>query len=78
VRSIHEDKRGVIWFASQGSGVYRYDRRTGRFTRYRYEPKNPQSICHDVVYFVYEDTQENLWFGTAGGLSRWDRRRDPG
>ena len=42
------------------------------FTHYRHDPGNPQSLSHDDVRCVYQDSGGVLWVGTGGGLDRLD------
>ena len=38
-----------------------------RFTRYINDPKNPNSISNNDVYFTYQDSQGRIWVGLLGG-----------
>ena len=40
---------GVMWIATQAGGINRFDRRTGRFTRYTHTPGDPNSLLHHQV-----------------------------
>ena len=70
VMSFTEDSKGSMWVATDGGGLNRFDRSTGRFTRYTSHTSNLNS---DAVLAVAEDHTGKLWIGTwAGGLSRFD------
>ncbi|HEV7347415.1 sensor histidine kinase [Telluribacter sp.] len=83
VRSIWEDRSGAIWVGTgepstttpdQG-GLNKLDRRTGRFTRYMHDPKDPNSLYDNRVRAVFEDSRGTLWVGTWGdGLHTMDRQ----
>jgi serine phosphatase RsbU (regulator of sigma subunit)/streptogramin lyase len=67
------DRDGALWIATNGGGVDRLDPRTGRFTHYRHDPGNPDSLAHDELRSVSQDRSGALWFGTfGGGLDRFD------
>jgi signal transduction histidine kinase/ligand-binding sensor domain-containing protein/CheY-like chemotaxis protein len=66
VFSILQDHHGFMWFGTQG-GLNRYD--GYRFTQYRYDPKNPNSLSGDYVIALAEDKNGGIW---TGGLSRFD------
>lgn len=61
--SALEDKGGILWFGSIGSGVYRYDGT-------EFEVINTETgLVDDQVTNIYEDNDGKLWFGTIGGIS---------
>ncbi|MDP3179332.1 MAG: two-component regulator propeller domain-containing protein, partial [Spirochaetaceae bacterium] len=82
VSGIVQDRRGFIWFGTQG-GLARYDGLS--FKRYGTVPFDEGSLPHDLVQTVYLDG-DAVWAGTYGGLSRFDPaterfvsyRHDPG
>ncbi len=76
VRVIYEDRDGDFWIGTQGGGLNRLDRRSGRFSRIRAVPEMPDSLNNDYVFSIYEDDDGILWLGTwGGGLNRFDKRR---
>ncbi len=55
-------------------GLHRLDRKTGRMTVYRHDPKKAGSLSHDTVSAIAEDGSGGLWIGThGGGVDRFDR-----
>lgn len=63
----------MLWIGTDGGGVDRFDRRTGRFTTYRNDPRDPGSLSQDEIRCLYEDRRGVLWIGTnGGGLNRLD------
>ena len=63
---VLEDRRGNIWFTSTDSGVY-YDngKSIQHFT-------TTEGLANNTVTSVYEDKAGIIWFGTGGGVSRYD------
>ncbi len=63
IKTIYEDRTGVLWFGTLGSGVNRVFSKQKKFHKY----KNMDGIC------VYEDAYGVLWTGGVSGLCRIDR-----
>lgn len=65
-QDVLDDRRGNNWFASLDSGVY-YDngKSIQHFT-------TTEGLANNRVMSVYEDKAGIIWFGTGGGLSRYD------
>lgn len=66
--AFYEDRSGIIWFAVEHHGVYRYDG-TG-FTNYG--PKD--GLSSGGIITMMEDREGRFWFGGLGGLFRFDRK----
>ena len=61
------DRKGNLWFGTDGGGVSRYDGRS--FTTFA----AAQGLGNNTVLSMAEDRKGNLWFGTqGGGVSRYD------
>ncbi len=84
VYKVFEDKKGVLWVQavlfSLGKGatkgaLNRFDRATGKFTRYLQDPENPNSsIPGKFINDMYEDSKGNFWIATQdAGLYTLDR-----
>jgi len=59
--------QNVLWIGTNGGGLNRFDKTTGKVTRY----STAQGLPNDVVYGVLSDAQGNLWMSTNKGLSRF-------
>jgi len=79
IRAFLLDRQGALWIGTYGGGLNRLEPRTGsgrqtRFTHYRHDPNNPNSIGSDYIRAIHEDRSGILWIGTHGaGLDRFDR-----
>ena len=63
IKSLFEDDRGDIWIGTWDAGLYRYEKKTGKY--FRYPRLNEQNSAH----YVFQDSQKNIWVGTwRGGL----------
>ncbi|MEO8763735.1 MAG: two-component regulator propeller domain-containing protein, partial [Ginsengibacter sp.] len=83
---LYEDRQGTLWvgcgspFLTLGEkpedgGLNRFDRSTGKFTRYLNDPGDSNTIANNKVRAIYEDRKGNFWVGSAGdGLHIMDRK----
>jgi len=74
--SIVEDGSGDLWFGTQGGGLNRLDRRTGRAQVFRHEKNNPASLSNDVVQSLHFDRAGVLWAGTDDGLNAFNPKTE--
>jgi ligand-binding sensor domain-containing protein/signal transduction histidine kinase/DNA-binding response OmpR family regulator len=73
IQFVYQDSYGFLWVASY-EGVFRWDGYT--FKKYRHSEKDSSSIDHNIVYTIFEDSKQRLWFGTIEGLNLYDRSMD--
>jgi signal transduction histidine kinase/DNA-binding response OmpR family regulator/ligand-binding sensor domain-containing protein len=72
VSSIHQDHLGFIWIGTK-DGLNMYD--GYRFTIYKHNPFNAQSVSDNFIKAIYCDSKGRLWIGTLnGGLNLLDRK----
>jgi signal transduction histidine kinase/DNA-binding response OmpR family regulator/streptogramin lyase len=73
---VFEDSHGWLWFGTYFEGVYCRPaelKNTREFIIYNHEPDNQNSLSHEAVWVIYEDTDGDVWFGTENGLNRFVR-----
>ena len=84
VRVLYEDRKGDLWIGTgspfleetpEGAGgLNRFDRVSGKFTRYMNNPADSTSLIDNRVRAILEDSQGNFWVGTFGdGLHTMNR-----
>lgn len=72
VHSIHQDREGMLWFASysynwsEGSGVSRYDGK--EFVTFT----TADGLVSNDVWTIHSDADGRLWFGAKAGVSCYD------
>lgn len=67
IRSIFQDKKGIFWFGTNSSGVYRYDGKSLK----QFTVKD--GLYNDQVQTIQEDNEGKIWFGTGiFGVSSFD------
>lgn len=73
VVAIEETRDGSIWAGSHWDGLFRFDKRTGRFARFRHDPADHESLSSNEIWALHEDRSGTLWVGTGGGgLNKMD------
>lgn len=72
---IKEDKKGNIWFATQGNGLWCY-RRNKTWKQYLNDAKDSTSICSNQVNCVQEDAKGRLLVATNMGLCEYQPSSD--
>jgi len=71
IRWIQPDPRDpnrVLWIATAGGGLNRFDIKAETFTRF----SEREGLPNDVVYAILPDSSGRLWLSTNKGLSRFD------
>lgn len=69
-----KDSRGFMWFGTQ-DGLNRYD--GYKFTVFKKNPAEFNSLSENWIWTIYEDSSDVLWVGTfGGGLNRFDRKTE--
>ncbi|OSZ82117.1 hypothetical protein CAP35_02275 [Chitinophagaceae bacterium IBVUCB1] len=66
VRSICQ-LNGKLYLATEGGGLSVLDTTTWKFTNYKNNPRNPNSLSDDFVRYIYKDRSSRIWIGTIGG-----------
>ena len=66
IEHIAEDCEGCIWFATWDNGASRFD--GDAFQHFTTQ----DGLAHDQVFFIQQDRQERLWFGTQKGVCWYD------
>ncbi|MCP5107722.1 MAG: response regulator [bacterium] len=67
VFSIHEDGAGILWVGTDGGGLNRFDRETGKWRYFLQKDGLPSN----VIYGILEDGRGRLWLSTTRGLSKY-------
>lgn len=64
ISHIHKDRTGIIWIATSGDGLKRWDTERGTFYSYNYIPNDSRSLPSDVFNNIYEDRNGLIWLST--------------
>lgn len=66
---IKQDSRGWIWIATKGDGLICLTQQQGNdwvAMRYKHNPADATSLCHNNVYSILEDRNGRIWVATYG------------
>lgn len=66
---IYEDQEGIIWIATRGNGLIRWDKPNNKIQQFR----EKDGLSNDVIYAVYEDDFKQLWLPSNKGLMCFDK-----
>ena len=75
---IYEDKRGRIWIGCKPGGLFRLERKGGKYTISHFpDSKEKYALNCNAIYDIAEDKYGRLWAATyGGGLNMLDERTD--
>lgn len=77
VSSLCFDRKGTLWIAATGKGVFAYRFENNSLKVYVHDSDSPNSISNNNINNITEDSQGNLWFSTSGsGLDRYRKATD--
>ena len=68
------DKEGTLWLASFTQGLYRYNPLDSSFLNIRNVPGDPYSLKTNQLHCVIVDKYQNLWIGSALGISKLPKK----
>lgn len=76
IKSIYEDKDGILWIGTAGGGLNKYieatDTRKEHFIAYT----TSSGLSGDFVTGILEDKDHNLWISTESGITKFDKKND--
>ena len=74
---IAEDDAGHLWLATNGGGLAKLNRKSGKVVTYRHDPDDDSSIASNVIRRLKIDADGIIWVGTRGaGLDRFDPKTE--
>lgn len=68
LNDFYEDHAGVYWLATNGDGLYRWDKTRATFKHFNVA----SGLSSNVLYRIEEDNAANLWISTDFGLMRFN------
>ncbi len=74
VRSIVEDRSGIVWVGTNGGGLSSYNPKTGKIKVYKYDLNDDETISNNGVISLCVDRNDNIWAGTWWGLNLLDKQ----
>jgi signal transduction histidine kinase/ligand-binding sensor domain-containing protein/DNA-binding response OmpR family regulator len=74
ITRIVQDKEGLIWIATYGEGLYKYNGTD--LKAYKHNVNDSSSINSSIVNTIFLDSNQNIWVGTDEGLNIYDKSLD--
>jgi ligand-binding sensor domain-containing protein/two-component sensor histidine kinase len=71
---VFEDSRGIIWLGTQGSGLIRYDPKSGKLKNFTRTVEDTSSLAAVYACSFAQDHTGVVWVGTSSGLSRFNEK----
>lgn len=66
INTILDDKEGLLWIGTRGKGLIRRHS-DGRLETFTHAPDKPDSLGHNNVSALFQDSRDRLFAGTHGG-----------
>ena len=78
VRSILEDRHGMMWVGTERSGLFSFDRQLEKYTRFARNDSSLETVKQrgQSAYSLIEDQFGEIWAGTSSGLLRISKQED--
>jgi ligand-binding sensor domain-containing protein/serine phosphatase RsbU (regulator of sigma subunit) len=74
IRFVKTDGHGTVWIGTEGSGLFRYDIKSGKFI---YDTKINQNLHYNgIITALAIDKKERLWIGNMDRLVMYDASSD--
>lgn len=70
IMDIMEDERGQLWFATQGYGILKFNKATGKWRTYK--GNNANSVANSLCM----EENGRIWAATDDGLLQYDEKED--
>ena len=69
--SVYEDRSGLLWIGTAGSGLNQINPSRNRFGALRSQPYNRDSLSHGFVWAIQQHPDGDIWMTTLHGLERY-------
>lgn len=73
---ITQDNKGLLWFATQGKGLFRLNPKTNQWRNYSTLTEQGISVPCSQMNCLRVDHKGQLWLGTSCGLCKYDYAKD--
>ncbi len=69
INDVFQDHTGIIWIATNGGGVSRFDGQTF------HNLGTKEGLNNNRAQTIFEDSKQNLWIGTNKGLNKYSNNK---
>lgn len=70
--SLFEDRSGLLWIGTAGSGMNQRNASVHRFDSLTHDPVNLNSLSHSFVWDLQEGADGAIWIATPDGINRFE------
>ncbi|WP_299799312.1 hybrid sensor histidine kinase/response regulator transcription factor [uncultured Maribacter sp.] len=74
ITKIIQDKDGLIWIATYGEGLFKYNGTDLKM--YKHNAHDSNTINNSLVNTVFIDSNNNIWVGSNEGLNKYNQELD--
>ncbi|QGQ95968.1 GHKL domain-containing protein [Paenibacillus psychroresistens] len=74
--SVLADEKGITWFGTLDSGLYKLDSIHNRFDHFPIYPEFSNNLGSNSVSSLLKDKSGSIWVGTKGGLEKFNPIKD--
>lgn len=75
--SLFEARDGTIWIGTMGSGLWKYNPKTGKYKSYIYDERKPNGLRSNCISSIMQDSRGDIWLSTdRGGISKYNPSTD--
>lgn len=72
ISCLHGDSNQKIWFGITNEGLFNYDSKRKKVTRFRFDPHNKNSINSNSIINIFSDSHNTVYIITDRGLCRYN------
>ena len=72
VMDLIEDNNGLLWIATYGGGLNRFDPSTGLFTNFIHHPQKSNSLSNNNLWELSLSENNQLWIGSRNWIDLFD------
>jgi len=72
--TLFEDREGTIWVGTWRDGLFYFNPSTQKSGRLIHQVGNPNSLSSNRVNRIFQDSKNNIWIATEGGLCMFDKK----
>ncbi len=76
ITSVFHAAPDSLWIGTYSAGLFRINPLRGERRSYMPKAGDSGSLAHSLVTAITRDQAGNLWFGTFGGLNKWNPQTD--
>ncbi len=76
IKDIYMDKANRIWNVIYPTGITIYSENYPAYFHIMHSANNPNSLVHNFVNGIIEDSDGDTWYATSNGISHYDFKRN--